>query len=526
MFPEKFSLPSQHRTRRHFLSRTALSLGLLPGILQAARGPGLVSRSAPTLPGGVMTGDVIGGSAVIWSRTSQPARLMLEVSTTESFARVRRIPGPEASAHGEFTVKRVVDKLPPGQKVFYRAWFESRGQKSMRSERVIGSFVTPPRDRKDIFFAWSGDTAGQGFGIDLDRGGMRTYETIRRMQPDFFVHSGDTIYADNPLSAELKLEDEGIWKNVMTEAKSKVAESVSEFRGNHFYNQLDEQVRRFNAEVPVYYQWDDHEVLNNWSPGKILEDKRYQEKDATVLARRSRQAFFDCLPIRPHRQQQIYRKVSYGPLLDLFFLDLRTYRARNSPNRQNSPGRETDFFGREQLNQLKHQLKQSRARWKIFCSDMPIGVQVKDGAVDFENCTNGDGPALGRELEMAELLKFLRDEKIRNTLWLTADVHYCASMHYDPARAVFQDFDPFWEFISGPLHAGTFGPGALDNTFGPERRFFGTPPGMKGGQAPSAGYQFFGTVRIHEAGEALTVAHWNVAGEKLWETVLEEDNDR
>jgi len=32
---------------------------------------------------------------------------------------------------------------------------------------------------------------------------------------------------------------------------------------------------------------------------------------------------------------------------------------------------------------------------------------------------------------------------------------------------VFQDFEPFWEFISGPLHAGTWPPQQLDNTFGP-----------------------------------------------------------
>ena len=27
------------------------------------------------------------------------------------------------------------------------------------------------------------------------------------------------------------------------------------------------------------------------------------------------------------------------------------------------------------------------------------------------------------------------------------------------------------EFVAGPLHAGTFGPNELDNTFGPELKF-------------------------------------------------------
>ncbi|WP_204279090.1 alkaline phosphatase D family protein, partial [Klebsiella aerogenes] len=58
-----------------------------------------------------------------------------------------------------------------------------------------------------------------------------------------------------------------------------------------------------------------------------------------------------------------------------------------------------------------------------------------------------------------------------NTVWLTTDMHYTAAHYYDPNRAVYQDFEPFWEFVSGPLHAGTWGPAPLDNTFGPSVRF-------------------------------------------------------
>ena len=54
------------------------------------------------------------------------------------------------------------------------------------------------------------------------------------------------------------------------EEKSKVAETLTEFRGNYKYNLLDENVKQFNAEVPILAQWDDHEVTNNWYPGEIL----------------------------------------------------------------------------------------------------------------------------------------------------------------------------------------------------------------------------------------------------------------
>ena len=92
---------------------------------------------------------------------------------------------------------------------------------------------------------------------------------------------------------------------------------------------------------------------------------------------------------------------------------------------------------------------------------MPLGLVVGDGPGRFEAVANGDaGPPLGRELEIAELLGFLRAERVRNVVWITGDVHYAAAHHYHPARARFTDFDPFWEFVAGPLHAGTFGPNA------------------------------------------------------------------
>jgi alkaline phosphatase D len=73
------------------------------------------------------------------------------------------------------------------------------------------------------------------------------------------------IYADNPLKAEIDLPGDGQWKNLMTEEKSKVAETLEESRGNYRYNLTDEHVRRFNAQVAQYVQWDDHEVTTTGS---------------------------------------------------------------------------------------------------------------------------------------------------------------------------------------------------------------------------------------------------------------------
>ena len=49
------------------------------------------------------------------------------------------------------------------------------------------------------------------------------------------------------------------WTNIVIPEVAKVAETLAEFRGRYKYNLLDEHVRRFNAEVPQIWQWDDHE---------------------------------------------------------------------------------------------------------------------------------------------------------------------------------------------------------------------------------------------------------------------------
>lgn len=91
-------------------------------------------------------------------------------------------------------------------------------------------------------------------------------------------------------------------------------------------------------------------------------------------------------------------------------------------------------------------------------------------------------------------------------------MHFCAAHLYDPARARYQDFDPFWEFVTGPLHAGSFPPNALDDTFGPQQRFVKGPSSPN--QPPSAGRQFAGEVHIDADSEQMTVRIFDLAGRR------------
>jgi Phosphodiesterase/alkaline phosphatase D len=159
---------------------------------------------------------------------------------------------------------------------------------------------------------------------------------------------------------------------------------------------------------------------------------------------RARRAFFEFMPILevPERAGRVYRKVSYGPMLDVFLIDMRSY--RDSTWNKRDDRSETFILGREQLAWLKRELLASNATWKVIAADLPIGL-ISEDAIAL-----GDGPPQRREHEIADLLAFMKRAGIRNTVWLTADMHYTAAHHYDPNRAVFADFEPFWEFVSGP----------------------------------------------------------------------------
>ncbi|MCS7100564.1 MAG: alkaline phosphatase D family protein [Burkholderiaceae bacterium] len=417
--------------RRLFIQRAAagaLAAGGLPAILRAQTPPAVVIGDRPQVAQGLQIGDVHDARALVWSRTDRPARMIVEWALDERFHDAVRVRGPHALAVSDYTARVDLSELPPNRTVFVRVQFEDLDRARARSEYVIGRLRTPPARPRDLRFVWGGDTAGQGWGINPALGGMRIYEAMRRVAPDFFIHSGDTIYADNPMQPQVTLPDGTVWANAELDrcpAKLKVAETLDEFRANYLYNLLDDNVRRFNAEVPRIWQWDDHEVTNNWSDAKDLSaDARYTEKRVPLLIARATRAFLEYAPPRwygPREEERVYRKLSYGPDLDVFVIDMRSYRAANSENNQPAPGPDTALLGAAQVQWLKNALRRSEATWKVIASDMPIGLVVGDGRDAFgrpryQAVANGDGPALGRELEIADILRTIKREHICNVV--------------------------------------------------------------------------------------------------------------
>jgi alkaline phosphatase D len=343
-----------------------------------------------------------------------------------------------------------------------------------------GSFKTVigPDDTADISFVWAADLAGQGWGRNPDlsittvdgdviKGGYVVFDVMRATNPDFALFQGDMIYADGPLPASKTIPEEvggGTWIN--NPSLDFVAISLPDFRDNWKYNFGDEKMQSFLAEVPIYVQWDDHEVTNNWYPGEVLGEPKYPNGTlADDLAVNSLKAFYESNPLVDG--QLLYRTQRFGKHLEIFFLDLRTYRQKN-PDNYDPNG--IDMMGRVQLDWLKQSLLDSTATWKVISTHDPVGI-VTGGDGDPDSWGQADASVLGRERELEELFQTIKDNNVMNVVALTSDVHFTAAVSYDPSRAMFKDFLPFYEFVIGPIHSGAFGPGSLDGSFGPEYEY-------------------------------------------------------
>jgi len=93
-------------TRRRFLS-TAAAAGVgaiaMPHLSRAA--------DRPQITHGVQSGDISVDGGVVWARADRPSQMLVEVSTTESFKDVRKLPPIAALPESDFTAKMLVEDM-------------------------------------------------------------------------------------------------------------------------------------------------------------------------------------------------------------------------------------------------------------------------------------------------------------------------------------------------------------------------------------------------------------------------------
>ena len=248
-------LNEYQKSRRTFIKTAGFALGA--GVVTSGSGLSSIAASLnptailglPQLTHGIQFGDVLSDRAIVWSRADRPSRMIVEYSFNSDFKDSKLVQGPLALENTDYTARIDLIGLPSGQDVFVRVSFQDLNNQQAVSKASSGHFRTAPDQAENIRFLWSGDTCGQGWGINPDIGGMRIYETMRLTEPDFFIHCGDSIYADCPIQeTQIVYETDEVWRNIVTPEVSKVAETLDEFRGRYKYNLMDHNLRRLTRK--------------------------------------------------------------------------------------------------------------------------------------------------------------------------------------------------------------------------------------------------------------------------------------
>ena len=193
-----------------------------------------------------------------------------------------------------------------------------------------------------------------------------------------------------------------------------------------------------HAAHPVIAMWDDHEFANDAWSGGAENHTPGEEGDWAERVRVAKQAYFEWMPVRPSTAGTTYRRLRFGRLADLHLLDLRSFRDEqaNIGDGDVIDDPERTITGREQLDWLKSGLSASEARWRMVGTSVMIapiafgsvpahllgplaellGIPKEGLAV---NVDQWDGYTDDRR----ELLTHLRDQGIKNTVFLTGDIH-------------------------------------------------------------------------------------------------------
>jgi len=260
--------------------------------------------------------------------------------------------------------------------------------------------------------------------------------------------------------------------------------------------------------------WDDHEIVDDWGAERLVADGKGQ------LLKDGVQAWFDYHPHTgpPEEPQRVYRTVRWGPHVELFVLDCRSYRSKHVHLEQ-PPGSETPqmstMLGATQKAWLLSSLSASTATWKFICTSVPLSYPTgwpRPQETGYDGWADGQsGTSLGPEKELLSILEHIRDAPISNVVFVSGDVHFPFCISYDPFGA---GSPLVHEIGATPIHALCLPspPEPGDKSLNPTVLYAGSVP--FGGKL-----QNFGRCQVDAAGSLIFSLH-TASGTELYRLPL------
>jgi alkaline phosphatase D len=311
---------------------------------------------------GVASGDPAPDGVVLWTRLApdplagggmpdRPVAVDWQVAKDEHFRQVVAHGTDSARPELGHSVHVEVAGLECGSWYWYR--FRCDGDIS-----PVGRTRTAP--------AVGAPTARVAFALaacqNYSSGFYTAYWHMADDDLDAIVHVGDYIYEKPPDPRDVR-RHEGAGEPV----------TLVEYRNRHAQYRGDPHLQACHAAFPWLVVLDDHEVSNNWADE--LPQHPAQHSPEAFRARRAAafQAYYEHMPLRrasiPHGvDMRLYRRVTFGDLLDVHVLDTRQYRSDQNLLRRNDPSR--TILGATQKNWLLASLAGPTARWNALAQQV------------------------------------------------------------------------------------------------------------------------------------------------------------
>ncbi|MGI5198835.1 alkaline phosphatase D family protein [Streptomyces sp. CA-288835] len=418
--------------RRRTVVKAAAATAALAGPLAAAI-PARAAAEAPAFLHGVASGDPLPDGVLLWTRVTPTPEAVpgsglgpdVEVSWTvaldKAFMNVVVKGSTTASAAADHTVKADIRGLKPATDYWFRFSSGATDSPAARTRTAPATDAAVP---------------GMRFGVvscaNWEAGHFSAYRHLAaRGDLDAWLHLGDYIY-------EYGTGEYGTRGTVVRpHAPAHEILTLADYRTRHGRYKTDPDLQSLHQAAPVIAIWDDHELANDaWSGGA---ENHTEGAEGTYAARQAaaKQAYFEWMPVRPAVEGTTYRRLRFGKLADLSLLDLRSFRSQqvtvgnggvDDPNRT--------LTGRAQLDWLKAGLRASDTTWRLVGNSVMI-APFAIGSLSAEilkplakllglpqeglalNTDQWDGYTDDRR----ELLAHLRNNAIRNTVFLTGDIH-------------------------------------------------------------------------------------------------------
>jgi alkaline phosphatase D len=418
--------------RRRTVVKAAAVTAVLAGPLAAAL-PARAADAAPAFLHGVASGDPLPDGILLWTRvTPTPeatpgsglgpdTEVGWIVARDKAFTDIVAKGSTTATAASDHTVKADIRGLQPATEYWFR--FSAGGTDS-------------PAARTRTAPAADASVAGLRFGVvscaNWEGGYFSAYRHLAaRGDLDAWLHLGDYIY-------EYGTGEYGTrGKVVRQHAPTHEIVTLADYRVRHATYKTDPDLQALHAKAPVIAIWDDHEIANDaWSGGA---ENHTEGAEGAWAARQAaaKQAYFEWMPVRPAIAGTTYRRLRFGKLADLSLLDLRSFRSQQvSVGNGEVDDPDRTLTGRAQLDWLKAGLKSSDTTWRlvgnaVMISPFAIGSLSAELLKPLAKLLGlpQEGLALNADQwdgytdDRRELLAHLRSNAIRNTVFLTGDIH-------------------------------------------------------------------------------------------------------